>query len=235
MVDPFHLGELNISIPRNYKVGQRLKARILFVDISSSKIYLSIKPSLLKMELYQVPRHISESAQYPKSVVKLKQADYLWISLSSNPPALAFVDSYHLSDKPIKRTEKFRIGTEHSCKVLGFNFIDGYPIGSLKKKLYNSLITNEDIVPGTTLDVIILQVSFFFFCRLLVHQKAQLSLKNKKGQQRWKHQSPNTRKNERANTLRTCCRYFALQRNSPDSCQIQAREKTKMSGCFVSF
>lgn len=149
-VDPFHLGT---AAKAAHGEGQRVKARILYVDPTSKRVGLT----LLRHLLDAAPQTdappvgtIFETAE----VVRVDPGLGLLIDLKESGGVAARWRAYahlsELSDDKIQGVEgRFRVGQIVRCRVLGARPMDGLAVASLKPSvLTQSVLSVSDLSPG---------------------------------------------------------------------------------------
>ncbi|GAA5859805.1 hypothetical protein JCM8547_007035 [Rhodosporidiobolus lusitaniae] len=136
-IDPFHLPQLanaDDKLEDVYKVGQKLKARVLWDSISSTpkKFALSAKEEVVSLK-----EGSEEEQKWPigrKGRFEVRGADDEWgltgVLYEEGSPArcAAFVHISRITDdhlNTIPKSGPWKVGTTHNARVIGFSAVDG--------------------------------------------------------------------------------------------------------------
>ncbi|KAJ3021566.1 Protein RRP5 [Thoreauomyces humboldtii] len=127
----FHVG-VTISDPdtdlaATFKVGQKMKARILFVDPIRKKIGLTLTASLLQWAPHKFPSlDVVDIGTVIDEFTVVRIDAKLGVLVQAPEAGLAFVHVSRLADKKVEKVEtKFKIGSKHRGRVLGFDHCGG--------------------------------------------------------------------------------------------------------------
>ncbi|GBF92560.1 hypothetical protein Rsub_05174 [Raphidocelis subcapitata] len=155
-IDHYHLAD---PIPSDdwaarYQEGQKLKARILYVDFASKRAGLSLLPHLLNCRMPTVVPMLGEIFD-AATVRRVDPALGLLLQLPTSPsPAAAFAHVSNLADGRTERPEKvFKPGQAVRARVVGFRLVDGLALVSLKPSVLSQQVYSmKDLQPGQLLE-----------------------------------------------------------------------------------
>ncbi|CAG9565724.1 unnamed protein product [Danaus chrysippus] len=106
----------NSNVSKKYKVGQEVRARVLFVDETKNSVVLTLKPSLLAEELPLLTdyseRHVGRMYTGVISLIK----HYLLVSFFNN--VVAFVPSRLVGAQPGDLADSFHTGQIVKCTIM---------------------------------------------------------------------------------------------------------------------
>uniref|UniRef100_A0A383V4G5 S1 motif domain-containing protein n=1 Tax=Tetradesmus obliquus TaxID=3088 RepID=A0A383V4G5_TETOB len=164
-IDHCHLGS---PVPEDnwqarYKPGQRLQARLLYVDPASKRIGLSCLPHLLN---WRLPTAVPAMGQtFDQAVIaRVDQGLGLLLRLPTEPEsAVGFCHVSNLADGQLGKGEiekRFKVGGLVRGRVIGFRLVDALVAMSLKESvLAQQVYSVKDLYPGQHLDVTVLDAT----------------------------------------------------------------------------
>lgn len=152
-VDCFHLPKALTSadLKVSFTAGQAVDARVLYVNPSTKKIGLTMKPSLVQGtttgRIPQIGTTI-ESAQVSRLDENLGML--LQFSTERSGEATGYVHISNASESHIEKIGKhFRVGQQVRARVIGQRLMDGMASLSLKKSVIEQqLVSYADCYPG---------------------------------------------------------------------------------------
>ncbi|KAK9823324.1 hypothetical protein WJX72_001906 [[Myrmecia] bisecta] len=152
-VDCFHLAQ---DLPaadwkKAYSPGQRLRARILFVDAAAKRVCLSLLPHLVGFTLK--PSLPAVGQVFQEAVVRRVDGGLgLLLELPTIPaPSPGFVHISNVSDAKVEKLDKaFKVGQTVGGRVIGQRPMDGLAVVSLKASVVEQqLLSYADVLPGS--------------------------------------------------------------------------------------
>ena len=163
-IDRFHLSKALVGDDwaTKYSPGQKLLARILYVDPTSKVAGLSLAKHLLDRTPAQLP---PLGRVYDNAVVRRIDASVgLLIELpapaskkaskstSAASSAVAFVHVSNISEAPIKNLEKqYKCGQAVKARVIGHRLVDGVAVGTMRPDVVEQqLLSHSDVKVGAT-------------------------------------------------------------------------------------
>ncbi|TPX57769.1 hypothetical protein PhCBS80983_g03584 [Powellomyces hirtus] len=153
----FNVGT-NISNPEEdlkslFKVGQKLRARVLFVDPIRKKVGFTLAPTLLQWTSYEFPAPsiVTIGTIVPDFTVSRIDAK-LGLIVEHPEVGPAFVHVSRLSDKRVEKVEqKFKVGSKHRGRVVGFDYCGGLlQVTFQKSVLEQPFVRHDEIKVGMT-------------------------------------------------------------------------------------
>ena len=146
-----HLATKRSSVDK-YKMGKKLKARILWIDMLSKTVGLTLQEEIISGIGFSFDQHqvgeIYESAQ----IVAVDQPIALQLSLTETLYAYAPIQLVYSSreDKFHKRHSQ---GSLHSCRIVNFNLLDGVAIVNLQQSVLDKpFMKYSDIPVGSVVE-----------------------------------------------------------------------------------
>jgi rRNA biogenesis protein RRP5 len=138
----FHTGALATSkgVASAFKVGQRMRARIIFVDSASKRICLTLLPHLLEYSSIKLPK-LGKTFQTAK-IARVDAGQGVALSISDGTSDVAgYAHVSQLSDERVEKVEKkFKVGRRVNVRVIGHRLLDGVVSVSLKSSCHGSTI-----------------------------------------------------------------------------------------------
>ncbi|KAI8821806.1 uncharacterized protein EV422DRAFT_495369 [Fimicolochytrium jonesii] len=147
-----HLGSLIVDpeeeLPAKYKVGQRLRVRVLYVDPIRKKIAATLSPSLLHFVRFTPPA-VEIGSIFDDFVVRRIDAK-LGLLVEQKDAGFAFVHISRLSDTKVEKMDKnYKVGSKHRGRVTGIDYCDGLLHVSFQKSvLEQPFLRYDEIKPG---------------------------------------------------------------------------------------
>ena len=150
-VDCFHTGPTSTSngVAAAFKAGQRMRARIIFVDSTAKRICLTLLPHLIENVSLDLPKlgKIFETA----TVERIDAGQGIALSISDGESKFAaYAHVSQLSDERVEKVEKkFKVGRTVNVRVIGHRALDGIVSVSLKSSVMaQPFFSLEELSPG---------------------------------------------------------------------------------------
>eukprot|EP00890_Picochlorum_soloecismus_P005949 jgi/Picsp_1/6355/NSC_03704-R1_protein rrp5 homolog len=174
-IDPFHLGK----DAKSFIDGQKIKARIIYIEPTTKRIGLSVLPHLLDMKLPKLP---PKGTMFEGAIVKRVDPGLgVLFNLPDDKEQEHFIPGYaHISNLADTKVEdigsKFKCGQLLKCRVIGLRPIDGLASVSLKPSVVESSILDlSDISIGLKVNGIVEKIDEkAIFLRLAPHLKGMV-------------------------------------------------------------
>ncbi|KAI8806617.1 hypothetical protein BJ742DRAFT_679848, partial [Cladochytrium replicatum] len=169
-VDLFHLdrtilpvdGDIDKPLANAYKANSKLRARVLYVDRERKRVGLSLKPHVVQWTLYNGFSNsnsvdvgtIIEDAK----VIRMDQGQGLLLSCGGIEAA--YVQMWRIADTRIDKIDKkYRVGSVHRARVIGFDYNAGLVQVSLQPRvLAMQFMKYSDLKPGMLLKGHVLKI-----------------------------------------------------------------------------
>nr|KAJ3421087.1 rRNA biogenesis protein rrp5 [Polyrhizophydium stewartii] len=152
-IDWFHLPDQKIlgaeHLRSEFKAGQKIKPRVLYIDLKRKVLGLTLSPTLLS---WQAPSFDGLEIGAISQTVRVVRVDPgLGLLVQFSDSKLGYVHISRLADThTTKIDKKFRAGTEHPGRVIGFDFCDNLLILSFEPKILSQpFLRLTDIKVGT--------------------------------------------------------------------------------------
>ena len=163
-VDCFHTGALATSkgVSSAFKVGQRMRARIIFVDSASKRISLTLLPHLLDYASIELPK-LGKTFQTAK-IERVDAGQGVALSISDGKSDIAgYAHVSQLSDERVEKVEKkFKIGRSVNVRVIGHRLLDGVVSVSLKSSVMaQPFFSLDELTPGMLVNGEVLAVEHY--------------------------------------------------------------------------
>jgi rRNA biogenesis protein RRP5 len=137
-----------------FKKGQKVTARILYVDHNAKSVFLTMVDRLVNLSITDFPPVLSYGSTHEDvSVLKVEPKFGLWVSCKES---IGFVHISHVDDNRVENLDKkFKKGDKVQGRVIGHDYCDGTVLFSLEKSVlgqkYMSLadLKAGDSVKGT--------------------------------------------------------------------------------------
>lgn len=159
-IDLFHLDKIYDYdvLDKHFAIGQKIKARILYVDFENKAVGLTVKPNLLSLEPYHF--NVTVGDIFENAVVKrVDRGIGLAIELPTKEPQAGYVHISRISDKKIKMEKKYKVGDGVKCRVVSLSHIDGLANATMKYSEINApFVRYEDIKVGEKINGIVLAI-----------------------------------------------------------------------------
>jgi len=175
-VDPFHLGK----DAKSFTDGQKIKARILYIEPTTKRIGLSMLPHLLDMALPKLP---AKGTIFEGAVVKRVDPGLgVLFNLPDDDAQHGILGYAHISNLSDTKVEdigsRFKCGQLLKCRVIGLRPIDGLASVSLKPSVVESSILDlSDISIGLKVRGIVEKIDEnAIFVRLAPHLKGMVPI-----------------------------------------------------------
>ncbi|TPX37608.1 hypothetical protein SmJEL517_g00637 [Synchytrium microbalum] len=152
-VDMFHTGKRLVSLEDDlhkfFKVDQKVRARILFVDYERKRVGLTLRPTLVSWTRPESPASLDIGTIVEEMTVTRVDQD-VGILLDCPGVEGAYCHLSRLSDTFVEKIDKkFRAKTQHRARVIGMDFCDGLIQVSLQPTvLAQTFYRHEDLKPG---------------------------------------------------------------------------------------
>lgn len=150
-VSCFHTGPTSISkgISAAFTMGQRMRARIIFVDSAAKRICLTLLPHLIENVSISLPKlgKIFETA----TVERIDAGQGVALSiLDGDDKYAAYAHVSQLSDERVEKLDKkFKVGRSMSVRVIGHRAFDGIVSVSLKSSVMaQPFFSLDELSPG---------------------------------------------------------------------------------------
>ena len=147
-VDCFHVNAPK-GVSSTFKVGQRMRARIIFVDSAAKRICLTLLPHLLEHSAVNLPK-LGKTFQ----TAKIERVD-AGQGVSLNVPdddrsVVGYAHVSQLSDERVDKMEKkFKVGRSVNVRVIGHRLLDGIVSVSLKSSVMaQPFFSLDELTPG---------------------------------------------------------------------------------------
>ncbi|TPX58764.1 hypothetical protein SpCBS45565_g07918 [Spizellomyces sp. 'palustris'] len=141
------------DLDAHYKAGQKVRARILYISASRKKIALTLAPHLLNSVPYQFPpQSVVDVGSIVEGLAITRIDGKVGVLVEHPTYGLGYTHISRLSDSPIDKIEKkFKIGSQHRGRVLGFDYCDGLLQLTFQKSILEQrFMRHSDIKPGMT-------------------------------------------------------------------------------------
>ena len=163
-VDCFHTGAAATAkgVATVFKTGERMRARILFVDTASKRICLTLLPHLLDYKPIELPKlgQVFSTAK----VERIDSGQGVALSILDNKHAVAgYAHVSQLSDERIEKVEKkFKVGRSVNVRVIGHRLLDGLVSVSLKSSVMaQPFFSLDELTPGMLVNGEVLAVEHY--------------------------------------------------------------------------
>ncbi|KAI9002578.1 hypothetical protein DFJ74DRAFT_696109 [Hyaloraphidium curvatum] len=160
---PMHPQSAFKPVPERYKVDQKLRARILGVDLETKTVTLTLKDALVNWNRGAAllsgsggAAHAFDGTSYrigsvldEVAVLRTDGANGLLVSCGA---AFGFVHISRISDSHLAKIppNKFAVGTKHKARLLGFDLCDELVQLSLQPSIFGlPFVGYWDVQPGT--------------------------------------------------------------------------------------
>ncbi|KAJ3056513.1 Protein RRP5 [Rhizophlyctis rosea] len=166
-VDWFHLGHAvknaDTDLFDKYKDGQKVRARILYVDPTRKKIGLTLAPHLLGLKSFEFPAEKVEIGTVVEKATVLRVDSVTGLLLDIPGVGLGYVHISKLADERVEKIDKkFKAGTSHRARVIGFDSCDGLVIVTFEQSVISRpFMRYEDIKVGSIVKGEILKLESF--------------------------------------------------------------------------
>ena len=132
--------------PEQYSVGKKCKARVLWVDIASKKIGLTLQQEIVSGTGFSFGKLQIGNIFHEARVLTVDQPIAILLVLSDTAYGYAPIQLVYSS-----REEKFRKqhsqGSTHPCRIVNFNLLDGVAIVSLQQSVLEKPFMKYSDVP----------------------------------------------------------------------------------------
>ncbi|ORY34880.1 hypothetical protein BCR39DRAFT_515324 [Naematelia encephala] len=154
-IDHAHLGLGEADIDETYKIGKKIRARIIYDNLATTPRHfsLSVLPHILSFSspLMSDSRSIEEAVPMGKlfNSVKVTRVIPEWGVVCRTDDGLeGFVHISHVSDERIPSlsgtTGQYRVGTLHRARVIGHSPLDGVVLLSFEQKVLDQVFMQVD-------------------------------------------------------------------------------------------
>jgi len=127
-IDIFHLNLYQLSdISNKYKEGNKIRARIIYVNYESKRVALSALPHIIHFEPFPFPAktNIGDAFENAK-VMRIEKTYGMVLQLPTEPEQRAFVHISRITDRRLNNIgDKFSVNQLVKCRVVGHNHLDG--------------------------------------------------------------------------------------------------------------
>ena len=162
VVDTVHLEmEDDDDMPEK---GDKVKARILYVDVPNKAIGLSLKDRVVLMEDRTVPEAVAVGTVHEGAkVVRLDGVLGLSLLLPDVEEWTGFAHISQITDDHLEKIgNKYTIGTVHTCRVIGHSLLDSIVNVSMQTSVLEApFLRIEDIVVGDEVSGKVLKVEAY--------------------------------------------------------------------------
>ncbi|KAJ3286606.1 hypothetical protein HK104_008958, partial [Borealophlyctis nickersoniae] len=167
-VDWFHVGhpvkDSATDLDGQFKEGQKLRARLLFVDSANKRVGLTLTPALMNLAPHEfAPRDTIDIGTIVDNVSVVRVDAGFGCLLEIPGAGIGYVHMSKLSDAHADKIEKrFRAGTAHRARVIGFDYCDGLTLVTFQESIINqAYMRYEDIKAGTIIKGKILKLESY--------------------------------------------------------------------------
>ncbi|KAK9804637.1 hypothetical protein WJX73_002075 [Symbiochloris irregularis] len=158
-IDAFHLREAGDvgELGARYRKGQKVRARVLYIDPAEKRVCLSLRPHLIGLQAH--PASPAQGSVIQEAIVQ--RVDNALGAVLTLPPSdpkeaaeetssTAFVHVSNVSDKRTDRLDKaLKIGSKVKARVTGSRPFEGLAVVSLKESVVTRGVDGlEGVVPG---------------------------------------------------------------------------------------
>eukprot|EP01018_Ginkgo_biloba_P021204 Gb_10495 [translate_table: standard] len=146
-----------------FSENARLKARILYVDPTTKAVGLSLNPHLIRNKAPPLGVKVGDIFEDSR-VVRVDRGSGVFLEIPSKPiPTPGYVNILDVSDEHIQKLEKkFQKGSRVRARILGFRYIEGVALATLKTSLLEqSVFNHSDIKPGMLVKAKVVEVKPF--------------------------------------------------------------------------
>ena len=150
-VDCFQTGSVATTkgVASAFKVGQRMRARVIFVDAVAKRVCLTLLPHLLEHTSITLPKlgKVFQTA----TIARVDAGQGVALSVSDGDDHIAaYAHVSQLSDERVEKVEKkFKIGRSVNVRVIGHRLMDGIVSVSLKSSVMaQPFFSLEELTPG---------------------------------------------------------------------------------------
>lgn len=164
-IDWFNLGSVSFTdLESSFKLGQKFKARISYVDLSKKKFGLTLNEHLVQWTPAPLSNKLT-TAEIGLIVeeAKVLRIDHQGLLLSLPSLGQGYVHVSHLSDSLVEKVEKkFKVGSTHRARVIGFDLVDSLFLVTLQASVLDQpIMRHADITVGSFIKGKILKVDTY--------------------------------------------------------------------------
>ena len=163
-VDCFHTGNVAASkgVEAAFKIGSRMRARIIYVDSASKRICLTVLPHLLENRPVELPK-LGAVFQTAK-VQRIDAGQGIALSIDDDGEKVSgYAHVSQLSDERVEKVEKkFKVGKTVNVRVIGHRQLDGLVSLSLKMSVMaQPFFSLDELAPGMLVNGEVLAVEHY--------------------------------------------------------------------------
>ena len=129
-----------------YKVGKKLKARVLWVDIASKTVGLTLQEEIISGVGFTFEEHQIGETFFCARIMTVDQPVAIQLSLTDTLYGYAPLQLVY-SNREDKFTKLHSQGSQHSCRIVNFNMLDGVAIVSLQQSVLDKPFMRYSDVP----------------------------------------------------------------------------------------
>ncbi|KAJ3219197.1 hypothetical protein HDU67_002193 [Dinochytrium kinnereticum] len=137
------------ELKKNFKVGQTITSRVLYVDPEQKTVHLTRRKALL--DWTSEPMSVNFGHTWDSvEIVRVEEKLGLFVKCPNG--AFGHIHISRISDTRLSSVddEKYLVGSHHKARVTGFDWNDGLLLLSMKPSVLNSpFLRKEDIETGT--------------------------------------------------------------------------------------
>ncbi|TPX37287.1 hypothetical protein SeLEV6574_g07938, partial [Synchytrium endobioticum] len=154
VVDLFHTGRRLISLDddlrANFKVDQKIQARILYIEYERKRIGLTLRSNLASWRMTEMPATLAIGTIVEEAVVARVDSDTGVLLDVPGAPEGAYCHVSRLSDTHLDKIDKkYRPSTKHRARVIGMDLCDELVQVSLQPSvLAQTFFRHEDLSAG---------------------------------------------------------------------------------------
>ncbi|KAJ3136886.1 rRNA biogenesis protein rrp5 [Geranomyces variabilis] len=134
-----------------FKTGQKLRARVLYVDPIRKKIGLTLVPSLVQWTTHKFSEALDIGSIADFTVIRAEGS--VGVVVEHSKAGFGFAHISRLSDKRVEKVEtSFKVGSKHRGRVVGKDYLGGLlQISFQKSVLEQPFLRHDDIKVGTNI------------------------------------------------------------------------------------
>ena len=183
---------LGDDLSQHFKENQRVMARIIFIDYENKSIELSLRPHVVAWRPIDFPPAFKLGTIVPEAQVLLSTSHVVELLVPAEQPpgddaasaskataVLGVSNKLHATDSKQELHQLFPAGSSTTCRVVGFNRLDGSLIMSMQQSiLQQKLYSYADVEVGSIVRGVIKEIpdneyaSLSHRCRIASQQQS---------------------------------------------------------------
>ncbi|KAJ3156683.1 rRNA biogenesis protein rrp5 [Geranomyces michiganensis] len=145
------ISDPSADIAAAFKVGQKLRPRVLYVDPIRKKIGLTLIPALVQWTAHKFHEVLDIGSIGDFTVVRAEEN--VGVVVEHSKAGLGFAHISRLADKRVEKVESsFKVGSKHRGRVVGKDYLGGLlQISFQKSVIEQPFLRHDDIKVGTNI------------------------------------------------------------------------------------